>query len=107
MRLLIVSEGESELGGALPELVQRLVGKEVEWEVRTIRDPEFRVHGGKGPGFLKRAIRCMIYALEHGFEGLVLVVDEDGDVERRRQFDRAQEHQMTNLPRALGIAIRT
>src|SRR5438105_859781 len=107
MRVLIVSEGKHELGGALKTLVVRLSGKAMECNVMKISDPALRVHHGKGPGFFKKAVRCMLHAQSNGYEAVIVVVDEDGERDRRRQFNDAQEHQLATIPRALGIAIRT
>ena len=46
-------------------------------------------------------------AQKRGFDGIVLVIDEDGQSERRQQIDEAQDYSGTAIPRALGVAIRT
>lgn len=107
MRVLVVSEGEHELGGALNALVQRTAGKQFEFEAKTVRDPDLRSHHGKGDGFFKKAVRAMIFAEKQNYEGLIFVVDEDNDPDRRRQIAEAQLYIRVAIPRALGIAVKT
>ena len=66
MRVLVVSEGEHELEGALNALVRRTAGKDFEFEAKTVRDPELRSHHGKGDGFFKKAVRALLFAEEQG-----------------------------------------
>jgi len=107
MNVLLVSEGEHELRGALEALVRKLVLQPVECDPKKVTDREFRVHPGKGRGFFKKALRCMQWAKEHQYEGVVLVVDRDGDTSRSRQFDEAQESPLPEIRRALGVAVET
>lgn len=108
MRVLLVSEGRHELGGALEALVRRLSQKALEFERMQVSDPALRVHAGKGPGYFKKALRCIRYAQEQGFDAIVLVIDQDDEPSRRRQLDDAQtDLRVATLPRALGVAIRT
>ena len=65
-----------------------------------------RLHG-TGGGFRKRALRWMIQARKEGFDALVLLVDEDGDRNRFQQVTEAQEVPDLEVPRALGVAVRT
>jgi hypothetical protein len=112
MRVLIVSEGEHELGkegvkGALQTLVERVLGEEIECERWTVRHERLvRVHG-KGGGMFKKAVSCMLNAAKDGYDAVVLVVDEDGDRSRRKQFEDAQAYLGSSIPRAMGLAIRT
>jgi hypothetical protein len=107
MRVLLISEGQHELGGALATLVRRLNDrcKEIAW--KDVRDPELRSRHGKGHGLFKKAIRCLIYAQEHSFDAVALVVDQDDEIERRRHLSDAQDYEPVAIPRALGVAIRT
>jgi hypothetical protein len=107
MKVLLISEGEHELGGALATPVHRLNERceEIEW--KNVRDPELRSGHGKGHGIFKKAIRCLIYAQEQSFDAVILVVDQDDEVERRRHISAAQEYQRVSIRRALGLAIRT
>jgi hypothetical protein len=114
MRVLIVAEGEHELGGAdgesaLETLTRRLMRHDAEFERRTVRDHAVRVHlqPGKSDGYEKRALGWVRFAEREGFDALVLVVDQDDDLRRRRQLEKAQEHTAFGVPRALGVAIRT
>jgi hypothetical protein len=123
MKVLIVSEGKNEIGaaprdgmpqpkGALTVLVERLLERDIELEWLPVSDS--RVMGyfvaGKTPmstQYFKRAMAWVGYALEKGFEALVLVVDEDGYRERRTGIRLAQAETRVLLPRAMGVAIRT
>jgi hypothetical protein len=108
----MVSEGRHELGtgsdeGALLVLIRRLLGEGHEYNGLKVSNTSLRVHHGKGAGFFKKAVRCLIYAQEHGYDVVILVVDEDGDTSRRRQLADAQEYQHVPLKRAFGLAIQT
>ena len=108
MRVLIVSEGNHELGGALETLVERLKPRGPVYEWKKVSSPELRVHAGKGPGYFKKALRCVLYAEANAYDAIVFVIDQDDDTSRRRQIDEAQDDlRMTRLPRALGVAVRT
>ena len=112
MRVLIVSEGAHELGKAEHErplgiLVERLRGHHVSCDSITVRHPGLvRVHG-KGEGMFKKAVACLRYAERQGYEAVVLVIDQDDDVSRRKQLERAQEDAHFEVRRAMGVAIRT
>ena len=110
MKLLLVSEGPSELGrwdddrgAALQTVCDRLLGRSVSWEPRHVRDRP-RVHG-KGDRNYKLAFYWIQYAEERGFDGLVLLIDRDGDASRSRAFDLAQQDSTHSIPRALGVAV--
>ena len=114
MRVLIVSEGKHELGdegvtGALETLVRRVIDGPCDCDVRRVKDRV--LHGsvhGKGGGLFKKAIRWVLYANQNGYDGIVLVIDQDGDPQREQQLADAQAHlKLTPLPRALGVAIMT
>ena len=111
MRTLLVGEGIHEIGddarvGALEVLVRRLGPLQID-EVRPWKDPVVRSHRGQGGGVFKRAYRWIQWASEQGFDAVVVVIDEDGDRERARDFARAQDEADLTLPRALGVAVRT
>jgi hypothetical protein len=108
MNVLIVSEGKHEGDGALSALVSGLIGCPIKTEFRTIRDAVFHRFHGKGQGLFKKAVSALRHAQEHGYDALVLVIDQDRDPRRREQLDKAQEHRAcSNVPRALGIAIES
>ncbi len=116
MRVLIVSEGEHELGddsleGALVTLVSRLLNlnENVSFERKKVSSPEVRQHTqqGKGGRYEKRALGWIRLAERDGYNAIILVIDQDGDEERKQQFDRAQDDLRLSLPRALGVAIKT
>lgn len=67
MRLLLISEGRHELGresagdgrSALRTLVLRIAGRPWQCDLDRITNPEFRSTHGKGPGYFKKAVRCI------------------------------------------------
>jgi hypothetical protein len=116
LRILIVSEGKNERGeadlpGALEILVRRLltIQEKIEFTFDRVSNPNIRAHHGPGKGYFKRAIRWLLEAQVRGFDGLVLVIDEDRDMERRQQLKSAQEWMGAGqrLPRAMGVAVVT
>lgn len=112
MRVLIVSEGENELGkaefaGALEGFLRRLRGDIHVCESITVRHPDLGKLHGKGPRFLKRAVRAMEYAGKEGFDAVVMVIDDDGDRDRRTQFTQAQDYVVFGIRRAFGVAVRS
>lgn len=107
MRILLVSEGPSELHGALQNLVRRLGMIEDDIEVDRVSQRSVHAHHGKGRGYFKRAVRWMLEAQKRGCDALILVIDQDGRPERTREIDEAQAYTGTPVLRALGVAIRT
>ena len=115
MRILIVSEGVHELGddnldGALVTLSSRLLNENVSFERKKVSSPEVRQHTqqGKGGRYEKRALGWIRLAEREDYDAIILVIDQDGEEERKQQFDRAQEdRRLSLLPRALGVAIKT
>jgi hypothetical protein len=108
VKLLIVSEGKHELGGALETIVRRLVRIVADFEFRKVSDRVIGALHGRGPRYAKRAIQWLRYAAKHSYDGLVLLIDQDDQVNRRRQISDAQDElRLTSLPRAMGVAVRT
>lgn len=109
MKILLVSEGASELRGALENLVRRIgLQDDVEIEHEKVSKRELRAHHGKGKGYFKRAVRWMMDAEKRGYDGLILLIDEDGNAERVKEIAQAQDDvSVTVVRRALGVAIRT
>ncbi len=114
MKVLVVSEGMHELGddqleGALVILSARLMHGSVTFDREKVSSTRVRVHTqpGKGGGYAKRALGWIRFAQREGYNAIILVIDQDGDRERERQFDRAQDDSRLLLPRALGVAIKT
>ena len=106
MKVLVVGEGASELAGALQALVSRLSSKPLDIDHDRVSRRDIRVHPGKGNGYFKRALRWMMEAERRGYEALVLVIDQDKDGNRIKQFGEAQNHVgVTAIARALGVAI--
>lgn len=107
MKVLLVSEGKHELSGSLETLVCRLSRHELEIHLADVHRNDIHTHRGKGQGFFKRAVRWLMEASKRGYDGIVLVIDEDGQAERVKDVDEAQNYAANELPRALGVAIRT
>lgn len=114
MRVLVVSEGRHELAldretGPLVELLRRLMTSEAEFVRKKVSDPAVRTHKqkGKAAAYEKRALMWISYAAKQGFDSLVLLVDQDGETERREGIDNAQQHPRFTVPRALGLAVET
>ena len=114
MRVLLVSEGEHELGvaeeeSALEILCRRLLERDAEFVRRKVSDPSVRIHlhKGKADGYEKRALRWVRCAEQEGFDALIFVIDQDDDPKRVSQLDLAQNSTLFALPRAIGVAIRT
>lgn len=107
MKTLLVGEGPSELGGALQHFVERLSSTEMTIDRERVSRRDLHAHHGKGKGYFKRALRWMIEARKRGYDVIVLVIDEDGQSERVKEFDDAQNYRDVTIRRALGVAIRT
>jgi hypothetical protein len=114
MNILVVSEGKDELGtdvdsSALVALVRRKLGDGPRFSLEPVSNQKFRIHKprGKAAAYEKRALACLRFAEREGFDALILVIDEDGQKERRTGIENAQKHAKYQLPRAMGIAIRT
>ena len=115
MKVLVVSEGQHELGrenredrlGALTTLVSRTAVKELICTAMRVSDPSFSHSHGAGGRLFERAYRCMLYAAEHEFDALVFLVDQDDDPSRRQHLDKAQDDVRIAIGRAFGLAVRT
>jgi Domain of unknown function (DUF4276) len=108
MKVLLVGEGAHERSGALEAFVRRLAKAPVECDSAPVSRDDIHTHRGKGQGFFKRAVRWLLEGRKRGYDAVVLVVDEDGHPKRIDEVDRAQdEMSITDLPRALGVAVRT
>ncbi len=107
MKVLLVGEGPSELRGALEALVRRigLIDADVDHDRVSRRD--IHAHHGKGQGYFKRAVRWMLEARNRGYDALILVIDEDGRLERSHELAEAQQYAGISMRRAFGVAIRT
>jgi hypothetical protein len=106
MKVLLVSEGKHELGGALEALVRRLAASELELHHAKVSEGSIHTHRGKGQGFYKRAVRWLLEARKRGYEAIALVIDEDGHPERAAELTEAQQYSGVDFPRAFGIAIQ-
>jgi hypothetical protein len=107
-----VSEGPSELGdgvspGALENLLHGLIGDFTCKKKKVSDSRELLRLRGKGRGCFKRAVMWMRYARDNGFDGIVLVIDQDDDPKRSSDLSEAQDYALSNCRRAFGVAIRT
>lgn len=107
MRVLVVSEGKHERSGALENLLKRLGGQHATFELDRVSNKEIHAFHGQGKGYFKRALRWLLEAEKRGVDALVLLIDEDGQQERVRQINDAQDSTQFPLSRALGVAIRS
>jgi hypothetical protein len=108
MKVLLVGEGAHERSGALEAFVCRLAKPPIECDSAPVSRDDIHTHRGKGQGFFKRAVRWLWEGPRRGYDAVVLVIDEDGHPERIDEVDCAQdETSITNIPRALGVAVRT
>lgn len=112
MKVLLVAEGKHERGkedrdGALEILVRRLHQGIAQCDLDRVSRSDIHAHHGKGQGYFKKALRWMLHAQEHGYDALVLVIDQDNTPERVQEITEAQNNPLVALRRALGVAIRT
>lgn len=112
MRVLLVSEGVHELGdehtpGALGILVSRVLGRAVQFVTEQVSSKKIHIHmlPGASLGYTKRALGWVRYAEQNGHDAIVLVIDRDGDDNRRDGINAAQKDERVQFPRALGVAI--
>ena len=112
--VLIVAEGEHELSGgtadaALPILVKRLLGEGVDLRPtsKRIRELSGHMHSGRGNPLGRKFIGIMREAERQGYDGVVIVIDQDDDPSRHQSATFAQETTFTRLPRAIGIAVKS
>lgn len=107
-KILLVAEGEHEHGGALQQLVSRVLGGNHEFKASRLADSPVRVHG-KGRGYEKKAIRWLMEAQKRGYDALILLVDRDGNRDRESEIKSAQQYPKAigdkPFPRAMGVAV--
>jgi len=107
MRVLVVSEGKHEQSGALENLLKRLGGDEADFTFDRVSNTSIHAIHGPGRGYFKRALRWLREAEKRGVDALILLIDQDGQGERTRQIQDAQDSALSQLSRAMGVAIRT
>lgn len=115
MKALLVAEGAHELGSdadssPLAALIRRVIPPGVGLECRKVSDRcvEVQLTPGKyAANYEKRLIGWLRYAEKSGYVAVVIVIDEDGKRDRRTGVANAHASQMTPVPRAIGIAIRS
>lgn len=128
MRILLLAEGIHEFAnegapgltatvpqeprfGALRVLVERVIGKGIEFECKRVSDRDaiparrFTVKGDSRK-LVQRLEGWLRVAKKQNFDAVVAVIDRDDDPDRIRQVDAAQ---ISELPtkRAFGVAIRS
>jgi len=115
MRLLVVSEGEHELGTvddpeccALCVLVRRLLPSSLELtlETRRIRDFRVRIHG-KGSRLFKKLVWVLRQAERENFDAICVLIDQDRANDRRDAINNAQTTPLATIQRAIGLAVQT
>jgi hypothetical protein len=106
MTVLVVSEGKHEQSGALENLLKRLGGDNSVFEFDRVSNKRIHAFHGKGKGYFKRAFRWLKEAEKKGVDAIILLIDEDGKRERIEQIQEAQDSLLSQLPRAMGVAIR-
>ena len=106
MRVLVVAEGKHELSGALENLLKRLGGDNAVFEFDRVSNKNIHAFHGKGKRYFKRAFRWLKEAEKKGADALILLIDEDGKRERIEQIQETQDSLLSQLPRAMGVAIR-
>ncbi len=107
-KILLVAEGKHEHGGALQQLVSRVLGGNHEFEADRLANSPVRVHG-KGRGYEKKAIRWLMVAQKRGYDALIPLVDRDENMDRESELKIAQQYPTAigdkHLPRAMGVAV--
>ena len=103
MRVLVVSEGEHEQGGALANLLRKLGGQEAEFVCDCVRRDDIHTHSGKGTGYTKRALRWLKEARKREMDALVLLVDQDNPEYRRDEQLRHRSTRIRRCPRSLCL----
>jgi hypothetical protein len=112
MRILVVSEGRSELAGGLLALLHRITGFPTSaFELKGIRDDlRKRVYPkGQHAPYEKLLLSWMSYGFDSGFDAVVIVADRDGDPDREAGVVAAQSSRADYVlnRRAIGLAIET
>ena len=112
--VLIVAEGEHELSGgttdaALPILVRRLLGDDIDLRPTTkrIRELSGHMHPGKGDHLSRKFVGIIRWAERLGYDAVVILIDQDDNPSRHKSASIAQETTFTPFPRAIGIAVRS
>jgi hypothetical protein len=112
VRVLLVAEGEHERSGALENFVKRLGGGQASFTCARVCDNRIHAFQGTGEGYTKRALGWLEWALQEKYDAMILLIDQDGQKNRREEIRKAQEfwHQgkleLSRLPRAMGVAVQ-
>ncbi|MGN6368253.1 MAG: DUF4276 family protein [Phycisphaerae bacterium] len=109
MRILLVAEGQHEFHGALECLIRRLLPPGTtltQVEKIKMSDATIGHVSGRGNRLTKRILFAMRHAIQLRCDALVLLIDEDGDRDRRPCILEAQESTAFPIQRAIGIAVQ-
>ncbi len=133
MRILVISEGNNELGssegqrklglveedrvkGALIRLVERVLSprfppqskNSIEWrDIRKMGGITKNDWGTGGAEYQRKAMSWIRKAQNEQFDALVVVVDQDNAPGRRNGLEAAQADNRLTLPRAIGLAVKS
>ncbi len=107
MKVLVVAEGKHELHGALRNLIEKLGGEGSTFDYDRVSSNKIHTFHGIGNRYFKRALGWLKEAEKRGVDALILLIDEDGERNRFKQIQDAQDYLLSQLPRAMGVAIRT
>ena len=132
MRILVISEGNNELGishgkrelslvgedaasGALIRLVERVLSPRhppksvnIEWrDIRKMGSITPKDWGTGGADYQRKAMSWIRKAQNEQFDAIVIVVDQDDAPDRRKGLDAAQADNRLLLPRAIGLAVKS
>lgn len=132
MRILVISEGNNELGishgkrelshvgddaasGALIRLVERVLSPRhppmsvnIEWrDIRKMGSITPKDWGTGGADYQRKAMSWIRKAQNEQFDAIVIVVDQDDAPDRRNGLDAAQADNRLLLPRAIGLAVKS
>ncbi len=123
MRILVISEGNNELGrtgkdavsGALIQLVKRVLTPLLPLEKFQIEQRDNRSFGvvtkkdwgTGGADYQRKAMSWIRKAQNEQFDAIVIVVDQDDASDRRKGLDAAQADNRLLLPRAIGLAVKS
>jgi hypothetical protein len=108
MKVLVVSEGKHEQSGALENFIKRLGGDKADLTFDRISSSAVHAWHGTGPGYFKRAVGWLKEAERRDVDALILLIDDDRKKKERRgrQIAEAQDCPLSQLRRAMGVAIR-
>ncbi len=113
LKVWVICEGRHEDYGALSTLIRRVHPLSARWEL--VLEPWKNKRGsskrfrktGKGDGIFKKFVASLWDAEQFGYAAVVSLIDQDRDPQRRDSVARAQESDLSQIPRAFGVAIES